>query len=68
MGSLKHFVFVFYCVLVVLFVFVSTKSMSITTLSEMSVSYLKSLNPLLFKNITYIGSLKHFVFVCLRDS
>ena len=42
-----------------------TTSMSITTMFYMSMSilYLKSLNPVLFKNITYIGSLKHFVFV-----
>ena len=30
---------------------------------SMSMSYLKSLNPMLFKNITYFGSLKYFVFV-----
>ena len=29
---------------------------------SMYMSYLQSLNPLLLKNITYIGSLKHFVF------
>ena len=66
-GSLKHLVFVFVCVFVFVFVFVSTTSMSITTMfyMSMSISYLKSLNPVLFKNITYIGSLKHFVFVCV---
>ena len=43
--------------------------LSITTMFVMfiSMSYLKSLNPLLFKNITNIGSLKHFgfVFICV---
>ena len=29
-------------------------------------SYLISLNPMLFKNIAHVGSFKHFVFVYLR--
>ena len=30
-------------------------------------SYLKSLNPMLFKNIAHVWSFKHFVFVYLQD-
>ena len=33
----------------------------------MGMSYLKSLNPMLFKNLAHVWSFKHFVFVYLQD-
>ena len=32
----------------------------------MGISYLISLNPMIFKNIAHVGSFKHLVFVYLR--